>query len=130
MVVNGNGGAEPNYPSPLQPNMYRDVDTNQQHEIWTGQALYNLQPVTSEEYVQANWLWEVLGRTKGQQENLVHNVSVHLFAAVDEVRERTYEMFSRVNQSLGRRIRDATEEVRAAADAEKAKKAMLKRRTR
>lgn len=112
-----NYGAAPNYPSPLHPNTYKPVDAvleaaNSQHETWVGKAVHNLQPVTDEDYVQANALWEVLGRTKNQQEHLVHNVSVHLFAAVKEVRERTYGMFERVNKDLGARIRSETEKVR------------------
>lgn len=108
-AVNGNYGADPNYASPLRPNVYRPVDANVGHEEWVGRAMYNLQEVTDEDYVQAKGLWDVLGRTKGQQENYVHNVAVHLFGAVPEVRERTYGMFERVDKELGRRIREATE---------------------
>lgn len=85
------------------------MDVNVGHEEWIGKATYNLQEVTDEDFVQAKWLWDVLGRMKGQQENYVHNVAVHLFAAVPEVRERTYGMFERVDKELGRRIREATE---------------------
>jgi len=115
MAVNNNGGSDPNYPSPLKPNVYKDVDVNQTHETWVGKAVYSLQPVTDEDYVQANGLWEVLGRTPGQQENFVHNVASHLFAAVKEVRERTYDMFGKVNPTLGQRIKEATEEAVVAA---------------
>ncbi|KAH8801786.1 peroxisomal catalase [Xylogone sp. PMI_703] len=111
MVVNGNYGDAPNYPSTLRPNTYLDVDSNQQHEVWTGQAVYNLQPVTDEDFVQANMLWKVLGKQKGQQENLVYNISSHLHAAVEDVRERTYRMFSRVDEDLGRRVRQSTEAI-------------------
>lgn len=118
MAVNGNYGADPNYPSPLRPNTYRDVEVNQVHETWVGKAVHNLQPVTPEDYVQAGWLWQVLGRTKGQQENLVYNISSHLFAAIKEVRERTYEMFEKVDKDLGRRVRESTEDRRSKADTE------------
>ena len=109
-----NYGSAPNYPSPLKPNTYLPVDRpiDAAHETWIGKAVHNLQPVSDEDFVQANMLWEVLGRTKDQQEHLVHNISVHLFAAVKEVRERTYGMFGRVNEDLGKRLRAATEEVR------------------
>lgn len=115
--MNGNSGANPNYPSTLQPNIYKPVDVYQQHETWVGQAVYDLQPVTDEDYVQANGLWEVLGRTPGQQDNFVYNVSSHLFAAQQTVRERTYGMFAKVNANLGQRIRESTEAaVKAAAE--------------
>ena len=57
-------------------------------------------------------LWEVLVRTNDQQEHLVHNISVHLFAAVREVRERIYGMFERVHKDLGERVRTETEKVK------------------
>ncbi|ETI23416.1 hypothetical protein G647_05218 [Cladophialophora carrionii CBS 160.54] len=114
-VAYQNYGAHPNYPSPLKPNTYLPVDQpiDAAHETWIGQAVHNLQPVTDEDFVQPNMLWEVLGKTEGQQEHLVHNISVHLFAAVKEVRERTYGMFDRVNKDLGARVRSETEKVRA-----------------
>jgi catalase len=114
-VAYQNYGANPNYPSPLKPNTYLPVDQpiDAAHETWIGQAVHNLQPVTDEDFVQPNLLWEVLGRTEGQQDHLVHNISVHLFAAVKEVRERTYGMFERVNKDLGARVRSETEKVRA-----------------
>ncbi|KAH8888026.1 catalase [Thozetella sp. PMI_491] len=109
MTINGNWGSNPNYPSPIRPNIYEDVDVNQEHETWVGKAVYALQPVTDEDYVQANALWGVLSRTPGQQDNLVHNVASHLHRAIPEVRERTYGMFSQVNTTLSQRIRDETE---------------------
>lgn len=108
-TLNDNYSAAPNYPSPLRPNLYKPVDVNIAHEEWVGKATYDLQEVTDEDFVQAKWLWDVLGRTEGQQRNFVHNVAVHLFGAVPEVRERTYGMFSRVDASLGKWIREETE---------------------
>jgi catalase len=111
MAINGNGGLAPNYPSPIKPNVYKAVDVNQEHENWVGKAVYNLQPVTDEDYVQANGLWEVLGRTPGQQDNLVRNVATHLFAAIPEVRKRTYVMFAKVNPDLGKKIEVLAEKI-------------------
>jgi catalase len=108
-AINGNYGAAPNYPSPLKPLEYKPVDVNIAHEEWVGKATYDLQEVTDEDFVQAGWLWSVLGRTQGQQDNFVHNVAVHLCGAIGEVRERTYGMFERVNAELGQRIRVETE---------------------
>jgi catalase len=109
-VLNGTYGSDLNYPSLLKPNDYKPVDVNIGHEEWVGKATYDLQDVTDEDFVQAKGLWDVLARTPGQQENLVHNVATHLFGAVTEVRQRTYSMFSRVDTNLGRQIKEATEE--------------------
>lgn len=109
MAVNGNYGDAPNYPSTIRPNTYRDVDVNQKHELWSGQAVYDLQQVTNEDYVQANMLWEMLGKQTDQQDHLVHNIASHLHAARNDIRERTYDMFSRVNKDFGLRVTKATQ---------------------
>lgn len=111
MTINGNYGASPNYPSTLKPNLYRDVDFNQVHESWTGQAIRDLQVVTDEDFVQANMLWEMLGKQEGEQEKLVYNVASHLWAAKEEIRQRTYKMFGRMNGQVGKSIRVTTEDI-------------------
>lgn len=124
MAVDGNYGATANYPSSYQPLTYRqDVSPTAAHETWAGQAVTAVfAEVNADDYVQANGLWEVLGRTAGQQDNFVHNVAVHLGGAVEDTRKRTYEMFGRVNAVLGKRIAEETErEVAAAAAQPKAK---------
>jgi catalase len=67
--------------------------------------------VTDEDFVQAAALWEVLGRTPGQQDNFVHNVAGHLCAARELTRKRTYKMFYKVNEDLGMRIEENTEKL-------------------
>ncbi|KAJ5728857.1 uncharacterized protein N7483_003365 [Penicillium malachiteum] len=109
MNVNGNYGANPNYPSTFRPLTYKPVKASQEHEKWTGAVLAEQMPVTDEDYVQADGLWQVLGRQPGQQENLVKNISGHLCGAHERVRKQTYEMFRRVNKCLGARIEEATE---------------------
>ncbi|KAI2727200.1 hypothetical protein CBS147354_3918 [Penicillium roqueforti] len=109
MNVNGNYGANPNYPSTFRPLAYKPVKASQEHEKWSGAVIAEQYPVTSEDYVQANGLWQVLGRTPGQQENFVGNISGHLCGADERVRKATYEMFRRVNADLGARIQSSTE---------------------
>jgi catalase len=109
MNVNGNYGANPNYPSTFRPMAYKPVKASQEHEKWTGAVMAEQIPVTDEDYVQANGLWQVLGRQSGQQENFVKNVSGHLCGAHERVRKQTYHMFSCVNKDLGARIEAATE---------------------
>lgn len=109
MVVNGNYGANPNYPSSFRPLNFKPVKASQEHEKWVGAVTSEQIPVTSEDFVQANGLWQVLGRTPGQQENFVKNVSGHLSGANDRVRKQTYTFFTRINPDLGARIQKATE---------------------
>lgn len=109
MNVNGNYGANPNYPSSFRELTYRPVQASQQHEKWAGAIIAEQLPITPDDYVQANGLWKVLGRQPGQQQNFVNNVATHLCNAREKVRKQTYDMFRRVNPDLGTRIERATE---------------------
>ncbi|OBT55259.1 catalase [Pseudogymnoascus sp. 24MN13] len=111
MAVNGNYGANPNYPSSYRTLTYKQHSpiTNDPHQKWSAQAVMHLNEVVAEDYVQAKGLWDVLGRTEGQQANFIGNVSGHLSAAREDTRQRTYEMFSRVDKALGEAIKTATE---------------------
>ena len=51
----------------------------------------------------------MLGRTPGQQDNLVRNVAGHLCDASEPTRKRTYEMFCKIDEGLGKRIEEETE---------------------
>lgn len=108
-AINGNYGSDPNFASSLQPLEYSPADYNQDHEQWVGKAVRASWEVTDEDFLQPRMLWKVLSRTEGQQDNFVYNVSVFLCAAKEEVRQRTYGMFGRVDEQLGRRIEEATE---------------------
>ncbi|KAI9869724.1 MAG: hypothetical protein M1830_005157 [Pleopsidium flavum] len=110
MAVNGNYGANPNYPSTYRNITYKPVKPSQEHEKWAGAAVAQQLPLSDEDFVQPGRLWEVLGRQPGQQDNFVGNVAGHLSAAKEPVRKRTYEMFKKINQDLGARIEKATEE--------------------
>ena len=110
MVVNGNYGANPNYPSSYRPLTHKPVNPAAASEEWVGKAVYDVfAEVGPDDYVQPKGLWDVLGRTPGQQENFVHNVAVHLSGAHETVRNRTYDMFGKVDGNLGAKIREATE---------------------
>lgn len=61
-------------------------------------------PVIEEDFVQPAMMWEVLGKQPGQQDHLVGNASGHSSAAKPAVRQRTYELFGRINKDLGERI--------------------------
>jgi catalase len=109
MSIDGNHGANPNYPSTFRPLQYKPVKASQEHEKWAGAVVTEQLPVTDEDFVQANGLWQVLGRQPGQQENFVGNIAGHLSNAQTRVRKATYGMFRRVNADLGARIEKATE---------------------
>lgn len=111
MAVNGNYGANPNYPSTFRPLKFHPVKASQEHEKWAGAAVSQQIPVTDEDFVQPAGLWAVLGRQLGQQENFVKNVSGHLSNANERVRKQTYEMFYRINKDLGARIEQSTEAI-------------------
>ena len=98
----------PNYPSTAEP-LPKPKQYAATHEHWAGQAVNFKFGVMDEDYVQAKGLWDVLGRTEGEQEALVENVSMHLKDADVSVRRRTYGMFARVDSDLGSRIEAATE---------------------
>ncbi|KAJ8132315.1 hypothetical protein O1611_g1310 [Lasiodiplodia mahajangana] len=110
MAVNGNYGANPNYPSTSQPLTYKSVA--KAHEVWAGEVVKDLfGEAKPEDYEQANGLWRVLGRTNDQQANFVHNVASHLSGARQDIRHRTYGMFSRVSKDLGQMITVETEKI-------------------
>ena len=90
---------------------FKPVKPSQEHEKWAGAAVAQQIPVSDEDFIQPNGLWEVLGRTPGQQENFVKNVAGHLCAAKEPTRRRTYDMFRRVNNVLGAKIEQETEKL-------------------
>jgi catalase len=116
-----NYGATPNYQSSFHPITYKPATPHTSpHERWVGAATNFVSTVTDCDYEQANGLWNVLGRTPGQQDNFVYNVSVHLKDARPEVQEKTFGMFTKVNAQLGKRIREATAQKVKEAAAERA----------
>ena len=111
MAINGNYGANPNYPSTYRAMTYKPVKPSQEHEKWAGAAVAQQLPVTDEDFVQPRRLWaHVLARQPGQQDRLVANVAIHLAAAQPSVRRRTYIMFARIEPDLGRRVETETEQ--------------------
>jgi catalase len=99
---------------------FKPVKPSQEHEKWTGAAVAQQIPVSEEDFIQPRRLWEVLGRTPGQQDNFVGNVAGHLRAAKEPTRRRTYEMFYKINKELGRRIETETEKLAPAAGSQAA----------
>lgn len=110
MAVNGNYGSKPNYSSSFQP-VSKPALWTPTEEHWTGKAVNFKFEVSDEDYVQATGLWNVLGRTPGQQENFIGNVSSHLSGANEGVRVTAYAMFAKVDRDLGKNLEAATEKI-------------------
>ena len=109
MAFKGNYGANPDYPSTYRNIIYKLVKPSQEHEKWACAAVAQQLPVTEELFVQSAMVWEVLRGQEGQQDHFVGNVAGHLSAAKSAVRQRIYDMFTKINKDLGKRIEEATE---------------------
>jgi catalase len=64
-----------------------------QHDKWVGEVAGFTSEVVDDDFVQPRGLWEVLGRTEGQQENFVANVADNLKGALPEVQKETFGKF-------------------------------------
>lgn len=105
MTVNGNLGDHPNYLASDKPIEFKKYSLQEDQEVWEGAATPFHWVATDAEFEQASGLYEVLGKTKGQQENLAHNVAVHVSAANTSIQDRVFEYFSKVNKTLGENIK-------------------------
>ncbi|KAK8098186.1 catalase [Apiospora kogelbergensis] len=109
-----NYGAQQNYipahdaPPIVKPAQYEVLAA---HEEWIGSVVEYESQVTDADFVQPREFWEVLGRTKDQQKNLVYNVAENLSGATQGVRQATYTIFKRIDQKLGEWIEKETESV-------------------
>ena len=94
-----NYGSQPNYiPATDQAPIVNAPQYQQRaaHEEWVGKVVdYESQP-TDADYVQPRDFWNVLGKTAGQQKNLVYNVAENLSGALQSVRVKTYGKFEHV----------------------------------
>ncbi|OAA57508.1 Catalase-related subgroup [Niveomyces insectorum RCEF 264] len=122
MNFSDNYGSDPNYVgSMLRPTTFRAaalgrsggrsrvLSTLTEHEKWVGEVVTFTTEVGPEDYEQAAALWAVLGREPGHQDRLVGNVADNVAKVTNAaLRMKVYELFSRVNEDLGNRIRDAT----------------------
>ncbi|KAK7960659.1 catalase [Apiospora saccharicola] len=60
------------------------------HEEWIDRVVDCESQVTDADFVQPREFWEVLGRNKDQQKNLVYNVAENLSGATQGVQQATY----------------------------------------
>jgi catalase len=114
-----NYGEDPNYVrASIKPtHFYKggnkpNFTTVTEHEKWVGEVSSFTSEVTDEDFVQPRGLWEVLGRTPGQQESFVKIISGHIAGVTEkDMRTAVYDMFRRVDKDLGDRIEAATKEI-------------------
>ncbi|GES64573.1 putative catalase [Aspergillus terreus] len=119
MNFGSNYGDEPNYVgSSLQPSTFAKASngagpvssTITEHEEWIGKVCSYASGVEDKDYEQAAGLWKVLGREEGHQDRFVGNVASNVRQVKQaQLRKRVYEMFSRVDRDLGKRIEKETE---------------------
>lgn len=120
MTFKSNYGGDPNYVRSTQrPIAFRNkptTNTQRTHEQWVGEVCDFSSGVTNDDFLQAEGLWEVLGKQPGQQDNFVRNIAASLKGALPDVQKETFTMFSRVNQDMGEKIKGATIAAAAAAE--------------
>ncbi|KAA8915141.1 hypothetical protein TRICI_002710 [Trichomonascus ciferrii] len=106
MNVDGNYGAEPNFPSSFYPIKYAKPRPTGKHEKWVGEVLSVHWPygVEKNDYDHAAGLWNVLKKT-GQDENFVYNVTNHASLATLDMQRQVADLFSNISPDLGDRIR-------------------------
>ncbi|KAM3072339.1 catalase A [Clarireedia jacksonii] len=107
-----NYGAQQNYVGAVNgPPIVKAAQYEQHaaHEEWIGTVTEYESQVTDKDFEQPREFWEVLGKTKDQQKNLVYNVADNLSGAIQSVRKQTYAIFRRIDQKLGDWIEKETE---------------------
>lgn len=108
--VDGNYGSLPNYPAtkcPVGFGASAKINDEVRTEQWPGTITnfhWSVDESQKQEYEQPAALWKVLGKTPGQQENFVNNVSGHLSQATPATQDKVFGMFRTVDKGLGDRI--------------------------
>ncbi|GME89124.1 unnamed protein product [[Candida] boidinii] len=110
MMVNGNLGGTPNYAGayncPVQYQAPIKASSKTPEEQYEGENLsYDWTEVNEYDFYQPGRFWEVLGKTKGEQEALVHNVANHVSGADEFIQDRVFAYFSKANPVIGDLIR-------------------------
>jgi catalase len=120
MRFDDNYGGDPNYVnSSLQPTkFYPDVkgvspaslSLHTEHEKWVGEVTTYTSHIDENDFIQPAALWEVIGREQGHQDRTIDNLAGSISGVISpQLRNAVYDLFSRVNQDLGARVKKATE---------------------
>ena len=109
MCVDGNLGSTPNYAGayncPVQYKAAAQLAPGHEEKYHDEVVPYQWE-ITDYDFVQPGKLWDVLGKTSGEQEALVHNVAGHVQAAKPFIQERVCEYFSKANPVIGKLIKE------------------------
>lgn len=120
MRFDDNYGGDPNYVnSSLKPTKFypevkgvspQSVSLHTEHEKWIGEVTTYTSHITDDDFVQPAALWKVIGRELGHQDRTINNIVSSLKGVrSDALRNEVYALFSRVDQDLGARLKEATE---------------------
>lgn len=98
-------GSRPNYQSTIQPLTYKKrIYEIADHEVFLGNALYDLSEITELDFEQPRALWSKVF-DDGARERLVNNLAGHLGGAKSgEVKARQLSVFAAVDQGFADRI--------------------------
>jgi len=113
MNINGNFGSSPNYLSSLNkesinftPKSNDVVNYQKNQEVWNGSATpFHWEVEGDVDFIQPRELYKVLGKQPGQQENLAHNISVHLSNAIPLIQDRVITLFNKIDSKLSNDIK-------------------------
>ncbi|EXJ78634.1 catalase [Capronia coronata CBS 617.96] len=117
MNFGSNYGADPNYlHSAIQPTSFRAPPAASEYKPTedglSGPVVFTYE-TTDDDFKQPRALWnKVLARQEGAQDRFVANVAGNVASVKREwLRERVFELFRRVDNSLGDRIEEAVKEI-------------------
>ncbi|KAJ5511072.1 Catalase, mono-functional, heme-containing [Penicillium expansum] len=120
MRFDDNYGGDPNYVnSSLQPTKFypevkgvnpESLSLHTEHEKWVGEVAAYSSRIKDDDFVQPSALWDVIGRDPGHQERTIDNLAGSISGVKSpRLRNEVYTLFSRVNQDLGNKVKQATE---------------------
>ena len=120
MRFDDNYGGDPNYVnSSLQPTKFfpevkgvnpESLSLHTEHEKWVGEVAAYSSRIKDDDFVQPAALWDVIGRDPGHQERTIGNLAGSISGVKSpRLRNEVYALFSRVNQDLGNKVKQATE---------------------
>ncbi|KAK4888868.1 catalase A [Elasticomyces elasticus] len=108
--IDGNYGADPDYVrSSFRPVQKKFQNTDVSFNQWSGKVENYSSEVTDADFEQPRKLWDLFLKDKADDE-FIHNVSGHLSGAIKPVQDRAIEVWGKVHEDIGRRIRKELDE--------------------
>ncbi|KAH0848660.1 Peroxisomal catalase A [Fonsecaea pedrosoi] len=116
MNFSTNYGPDPNYiNSSIHPTGFHTAGVSEYkptEEFLSGPVVFT-SDVTDDDFKQARALWtKVMAKQEGAQENFISNIAGNIAGVKrDWLREKVFELFRRVDESLGERIEEAVNKI-------------------